>query len=126
MAGFTVTFDWGARSKALRTLHASLGAKKSFLLLDAPLPVAAGVMKVSDTGVAWDIAPVMPLKVAPVAGTFTATADVPADAKALRVDFDLRVTVDKQTASCLEFRQLFMIAAGGEPTSRSIRRSRRT
>ncbi|MGH3679051.1 MAG: hypothetical protein ACRDT2_01810 [Natronosporangium sp.] len=108
-----VVIDWGARSEALRTRHAKLGAVRSFLLAAAPNPVALGTMAVTDTGVAWDLAPMAGLAVTPVAGQSRATATVPDGTRFLRLDFRLSATIGGASATVLEFRQLFEIGSGG-------------
>jgi hypothetical protein len=107
-----ITLDWGARSEQLRALHAALGGKKSFLLVNAATPVALGTLTASQT-TSWDTANVSALTVTWVSGTYKATVTVPGGVSHVRLDFDLSVTIGANTASCLEFRQLFAVGANG-------------
>jgi hypothetical protein len=106
------TVDWGARSEQVRRLHMDLGAQRSFLLANAPLPVAVGVVDPANAA-QWDTASHHPAAVTPVAGVSKATVTIPSSAKQLRLDFELRVKIGTNTATCLAFHQLFTVGAGG-------------
>jgi hypothetical protein len=108
----TVTLDWGARSEQLRVRYSALNARKSFLLANAPTPVVVGVVAAAQAA-QWDTVTPTPVAVTPVAGTSTATAAIPDTATLVRLDFSLRLTIGSATATCLEFRQLFSVGAGG-------------
>jgi len=112
MGDVVVTWDWGARSETLRQMHASLQAKKSFLLTTAPLPVSVGVLDTAQIA-GWDAAVPTPLTTTAVAGTYTAKTSIPASAAYVRLDFKLQLTIGGTTATCLEFSQLFSVGADG-------------
>ncbi|WP_338763706.1 hypothetical protein V7968_37750 [Nocardia vulneris] len=112
MADFTITVDWGARSEQVRRQHSDLRAQRSFLLAEAPLPVAVGVVEAAQAA-QWDTATLTPLPVTSVTGASKATVTIPGTAKQIRLDFELRVTIGGTTSTCLAFRQLFTVAASG-------------
>ncbi|MDD5322010.1 MAG: hypothetical protein PHD43_15645 [Methylococcales bacterium] len=112
MTEFKVTFDWGARSETLRSLHAPLKATKSFLLTTAPLPVGVGIIPIGQAAL-WDTVDTVTVPLMAIANTYTAQATIPDSAALIRLDFKLQLTIGTATATCLEFRQFFSVGTGG-------------
>lgn len=113
-----VTFDWGARSDELRKQYAKLGATRSSLLTKAATQVAVGTLTKAEA-TAWDTANPAALPMTAVAGRSAVFTTVPDTADFIRLDFTLSLTIGSATATCLEFRQLFAVGAGGALMPRS-------